>query len=135
MKSLSILLIDDDEIERIKFKKVSRETKFIGTVMEANNGAIAITLLENKNYSFNLIITDINMPKMNGFEFLKELRNNRSFKKIPVVIMSSSNDLKDLKKCYEYGISGYFIKPLQFADYISKVASLLGYWQNSEAVC
>jgi CheY-like chemotaxis protein len=132
MKSLSILLVDDDEIERIKFKKVGKKTRFNITIQEAKNGKNAITLLENTINSFDLIITDINMPEMNGLDFLFHLKNNNKFKKIPVVIMSSSKEDKDLKKCYELGVSGYFIKPILFSEYINKVESLLNYWQKSE---
>ena len=134
MKSLSILLVDDDEIERIKFKKVSKEAKFNSIIFEAKNGENAITLLKNKVNSFDLIITDINMPIMNGLDFLKVIKKNKKFKNIPVVIMSSSNDYQDLKALYDLGISGCFVKPLQFSEYINKVVTLLDYWHKSEIV-
>lgn len=134
MKSLSILLIDDDEIERMKFKQVSKKTEFISTFFEAKNGENAITLLKNTQPSFDLIVTDLHMPIMNGFEFLKKLKKNRKFKNIPVVVMSSSQDDKDLKKCFNIGISGYFTKSLKSSEYISNVVSLLNYWQKSELI-
>jgi len=134
MKSLSILLIDDDEIERIKFKKVSQKTKFVSTFFEAKNGENAITLLKNKPSSFDLIITDLHMPIMNGFEFLEKLKKNKKLKNIPVVVMSSSKDRKDLEKCYSLGVSGYFTKCLHPSEYISNVVSLLNYWQKSELI-
>ena len=134
MKSLSILLIDDDEIERIKFKKVSQKTEFISTFFEAKNGENAITLLKNKPYSFDLIITDLHMPIMNGFELLEKLKKNKKFKNIPVVVMSSSTNHKDLKKCFKLGVSGYFTKCLHPSEYISNVVSLLNYWQKSELI-
>ena len=74
------------------------------------------------------------MPIMNGFEFLKKLKKNRKFKNIPVVVMSSSQDDKDLKKCFNIGISGYFTKSLKSSEYISNVVSLLNYWQKSELI-
>ena len=135
MKSLSILLVDDDEIVRIKFKKVSKEARFNINIFEAINGENAITLLENKLNSFDLIITDINMPIMNGLEFLKVIKKKKKFKNIPVVIMSSCNDNQDLKKFYSLGISGCFVKPLRFSEYKNKVVTLLDYWCKSEIVC
>ena len=80
MKSLSILLIDDDEIERMKFKQVSKKTEFISTFFEAKNGENAITLLKNTQPSFDLIVTDLHMPIMNGFEFLKKLKKIENLK-------------------------------------------------------
>lgn len=133
-KYLSILLVEDDEIERMKFKKVCRETSFSNVIMEANNGENALKLLEDEKYSFDLIISDINMPRMDGIEFLVELKKTEKYKNTPVVIISTSNNNKDLKKCYELGVSGYFTKPIKYADYKQKVLLLLDYWKKSELV-
>lgn len=130
MKSLSILLVDDDEIERLKFKKVSQNVDFDCSIFEANNGENALTFL-NSNMSLDLIITDLNMPRMDGFEFLSSLKNNIKLKSIPVVIMSTSERKIDLERCYEFGISGYFSKPLKYSEYVSKVTSLLQYWDKA----
>lgn len=129
MKSLSILLVDDDKIERLKFRKVCQEVNFDCNILEAKNGENALTFL-NTN-TFDLIISDLNMPKMNGFEFLSALKNNIKFKYIPVVIMSTSENKIDLDRCYKLGISGYFSKPLKYSDYIKKVTSLLEYWSKA----
>ncbi|APZ45597.1 response regulator [Polaribacter reichenbachii] len=131
MKSLTILLVDDDKIERLKFKKVCQKVNSNCAVLEAFNGEEAFTLLSDKNNSFDLIITDINMPKMDGFEFLKALKSDSRLKPIPVVIMSTSESKIDLEKGYGMGISGYFSKPLKYADYINKVTSLLQYWNRA----
>ncbi len=134
MKPLKILLVDDDEIQRIKFKKVCKEIKSSNTVFEAENGENALTLLEDKNKPYDLIISDLNMPRMNGFELLLKLKKNDQYKNIPVVIMSTSNNPLDLKKCFDLGISGYFMKPLKYTEYAKKVISLLEYWGKSEVV-
>mgnify|MGYP000371489387 FL=1 len=130
MKSLSILLVDDDEIERLKFKKVSQKVNFDCSIFEAKNGEKALTFLDS-NSSLDVIITDLNMPRMDGFEFLNSLKNNTKFKSIPVVVMSTSERKIDLERCYEFGISGYFSKPLKYSEYVSKVTSLLQYWEKA----
>lgn len=130
MKSLSILLVDDDEIERLKFKKVCEDLKFECTVFEAKNGKVALELLEFEN-SIDLIISDLNMPQMNGFQFITELKNSSKFKSIPVVVMSTSRSKKDLEMCYEVGISGYFPKLKNFSEYAHKVISILEYWEKA----
>ena len=71
---------------------------------------------------------------MNGFELLLKLKKNDQYKNIPVVIMSTSNNPLDLKKCFDLGISGYFMKPLKYTEYAKKVISLLEYWGKSEVV-
>ena len=132
MKPLSILVIDDDEIQRIKFKKVCKETSLESIIFEAENGKEALTILENERTSFDLIISDLNMPVMNGFEFLIQLKRNIKFKNIPVVIMSTSKNSEDLKRSYKLGICGYFTKPFEYKEYAKKVITLLDYWKKCE---
>lgn len=134
MKSLSILLIDDDEIERMKFRKICEKNNFSHSISEANNGEVAIKLLNNTDNSFDIIILDLNMPKMNGFEFLKILKSDENLKYIPTIIMSTSSNFNDVKDCYKFGIAGYFKKPLHFNDYSSKIISLLNYWGENELI-
>lgn len=130
MKSLTILLVEDDKIERLKFKKVCQEANFDGTILEAKNGESALNLLIENYTTFDLIVTDLNMPKMDGFEFLSTIKENSKYKYIPVVIMSTSENKFDLEKCYKLGISGYFTKPLKYIEYVNNVISLLDYWEK-----
>ena len=132
MRKLSLLLIDDDEIERMKFKRVCHKNGYPHTILEAKNGEMALDILKNKESLPNLILLDLNMPKMNGIEFLSALKLNESLKYIPIVIMSSSNNHKDVKECYKLGVAGYIIKPLHFEDYSNRIVSLVNYWNNNE---
>ncbi len=134
MKNISLLLIDDDEIERMKFKRVCQKNNYTHTVLEAANGEIALDILKHKEALPNLILLDLNMPKMNGIEFLSTLKSNESLKYIPIIVMSSSDNDKDVKECYELGIAGYVIKPLHFAEYSKRIVSLLSYWEINELV-
>jgi CheY-like chemotaxis protein len=135
MKSLSILLIDDDKIERMKFKKVCKDISFHCVIEEAINGIQAIELLKDIKNSFNIIVLDLHMPGMDGLELLGKLKSNVRFNKIPIIIMSNSEDNNELKKCYDFGISGYFTKPAQFTKYSKRVKSLLKYWKRNEFIC
>lgn len=132
MRKLRILLIEDDEIERMKFVRVCASNG-MHTVVEANNGERALELLQTKELP-NFIVLDLNMPKMDGLEFLKTLKSKEELKFIPIVIMSTSNNYNDIKKCYEIGVSGYMIKPLHYKDYKDKISSLLNYWENNELI-
>jgi len=132
MKSISLLLVDDDEIERMKFKKVCEKINTQHKISDAENGEKALELLENPENIYNIIISDLNMPKMDGFEFLKKLKSDIRFKFIPVIIMSTSSNIDDLKKCYEIDIAGYLIKPLQYQEYAKNISFLLGYWAKNE---
>ena len=132
MKNISLLLIDDDQIERMKFKRVCNKNEYQHTILEAKNGEVALDILKNKESLPHLILLDLNMPKMNGTEFLKTLKSKESLKYIPIVIMSSSSNEKDVKECYKLGAAGYIIKPLHFEDYSNRIVSLLNYWTNNE---
>ena len=129
---MKILLIEDDEIERMKFSKVASK---LGNhiIIEAENGEKALSILDQIE-SPNLIILDLNMPKINGIEFLKILKTNAQLQYIPILVMSTSNNHNDIKKCYEIGVSGYIIKPLHYQDYKQKITSLIAYWMNNELI-
>ena len=132
MNKLKILLIEDDEIERMKFSRVVSK---MGnhTIVEAENGERALHILEETTIP-NLIILDLNMPKVNGVEFLKILKQNTNLHYIPIIVMSTSNNHNDIKKCYEIGVSGYMIKPLHYDDYKTKITNLIGYWMHNELI-
>ncbi|MFK8061425.1 MAG: response regulator [Polaribacter sp.] len=131
MKSLSILLIDDDEIQRMKFKKVCKDISFSCSLIESTNGKQALDFLNETKIPIDLIILDLHMPEMNGLELLEKLKKNILFKNTPIVIMSNSEDNSELKKCYDLGIAGYFTKPAEYSKYAKKVKSLLKYWKQN----
>ena len=132
MKNLKILLIEDDEIERMKFSKVASKNGN-HTIIEAENGEKALDILKQIEMP-NLIILDLNMPKINGVEFLKILKTIPNLQYIPIIVMSTSNNHNDIKKCYEIGASGYMIKPLHYEDYQEKITNLIGYWTHNELI-
>ncbi len=132
MRKLKILLIDDDEIERMKFTRVASKTGS-HSITEAENGEVALKSLEQIELP-NIIILDLNMPKVNGIEFLKILKSNEKLMYIPIIVMSTSSYRNDIMKCYEIGASGYMIKPLKYEDYQKKITALLGYWSENELI-
>ena len=134
LNSLKILLLEDDAIEVMKFKRVLSKQQVKHTVTEARNGEEALHLLEEKSSLPNLILLDLNMPKVNGIEFLEKLKNNERFRHIPVVVLTTSSNYKDLKQCYQIGISGYILKPLKYEEYVLKFEMLLDYWSINELI-
>jgi len=131
---LKILLIEDDAIEVMKFKRVLSNFQVNHEVIEANNGEEAQDILTNKDNLPSVILLDLNMPKMNGIEFLTQLKNNETLKYIPVVILTTSSNYKDLKECYEIGIAGYVLKPLKYEEYVLKMEMLLDYWSINKLI-
>ncbi|PIA78524.1 MULTISPECIES: response regulator [Flavobacteriaceae] len=132
MKALNILLIEDDTIETMKFNRTISSLKLEHNVTEANNGEDALKILQKKDELPDIILLDLNMPKINGIEFLNILKNDDTLRHIPTVILTTSNNQKDLLECYKIGIAGYVLKPLKYEAYVSKIEKLLAYWSINE---
>jgi CheY-like chemotaxis protein len=133
-KSLNILLIEDDAIEVMKFNRVLSTLNVKHKIVEANNGEEALTILKVKEVIPDIIILDLNMPKINGIEFLKILKADDYLKYIPSVILTTSNNRKDILECYKIGIAGYILKPLKYEDYVDKIKRLIEYWSGNELI-
>lgn len=132
MKALKILLIEDDMIEIMKLNRTISSLQLNHKITEANNGEEALTILEKKDELPDIILLDLNMPKINGIEFLSILKKDDVLKYIPTIILTTSNNQKDLLECYKIGIAGYVLKPLKYEDYVSKMEKLLAYWSINE---
>lgn len=126
---MNILLIEDDAIESMKVNRVASQVSPSFTITEAKNGEEAMNLLVSKVIFPDVILLDLNMPRMSGIEFLRKMRQNDKLKHIPTVILTTSENRKDLVECYSIGISGYIVKPLSLNDYQTRLRRLLNYWE------
>ncbi|WP_411893320.1 response regulator [Winogradskyella sp. A2] len=134
MKNLKILLIEDDMIEVMKLNRATSSLGLNHSIKEAGNGEEALKLLEQKDNLPDIILLDLNMPKINGIEFLKILKADDRLKYIPTIILTTSNNQRDLLECYKIGIAGYILKPLKYEEYVSKIEKLLAYWSINELI-
>ena len=131
---LNILLIEDDSLEIMKFNRVINGFEKKHTILVARNGEEAINLLKTKTQVINLIVLDLNMPKINGIDFLKFIKKDNKFRFIPAIILTTSNNSKDILECYEIGIAGYMLKPLKYEDYVACIENLMNYWSINELI-
>lgn len=131
---LTVLLIEDDLIEVMKFKRTISKLELQHNIIEAKNGEEAIKFLNKKERLPDIILLDLNMPKLNGIEFLNILKNDNQLRYIPTIILTTSNNRKDVLECYKIGIAGYVIKPLKFEDYVEKIKRVLEYWSCNELI-
>ena len=131
-KNLKILLIEDNLIEIMKMKRTISLLKLEHTMQEAKNGEEALKILEDKSNFPDIILLDLNMPKMSGIEFLTIIKNSEEFQPLPTIILTTSDNQKDLFECYRIGVSGYVLKPLKYDDYVTKIESVLNYWSTNE---
>ncbi len=132
MRNLRVLLIEDDMIEVMKLNRTVSKLELPHKIIEANNGEEALKILQSKDELPDIILLDLNMPKLNGIEFLNILKNDEILKYIPTIILTTSNNQRDLLECYKIGIAGYVLKPLKYEDYMYKIEKLLGYWSINE---
>ena len=102
------------------------------TINEAENVDEALEFLKDRSRIPDIILLDLNMPKISGIEFLSILKNDENLKYIPTVILTTSNNQKDIIECYTIGISGYILKPLKYEDYVKKIERTLAYWSINE---
>jgi CheY-like chemotaxis protein len=126
MKKHTILLVEDDELDVISVQRSLKKLEHPIELHTAYNGKEALEMLTQNKLSVlpDVILLDLNMPKMNGIEFLKTLRNHSRLKDIKVFIMTTSSESSDRLSAEEMGVSGYIIKPLNFNDNSKRTDSM-----------
>ncbi|WP_445747262.1 response regulator [Polaribacter sp.] len=131
-KQLDILLIEDNFLEIMKMKRTLSLLELNHSLTEAKDAEIALEILQGNNRFPDLILLDLNMPKISGIEFLEILKSSENFRHIPTVILTTSDNKTDLEECYKIGVSGYILKPLKYEDYVKKIEAVLTYWSMNE---
>lgn len=132
-KLVSILLVEDDEVDVMNIKRAFSKNDIKNNLHVAGNGVEALEMLRNVLVPLpRIIILDINMPKMNGLEFLKQLRADEKLKNISVFVMTTSNQDDDKIDAYNLNIAGYILKPLSFEKFVASVGTLRDFWALCE---
>jgi len=137
MNGSKILLGEDNPDDILLTKRALNQARIESDVIVAKNGLEALNYLQNelknnqkKNGLPDLVLLDLNLPKMSGHEFLKEVRNESRFRLIPIVILSSSGETMDIEESYLLGANSYIQKPVDFEQFVSTVQTLSTYWLN-----
>jgi CheY-like chemotaxis protein len=126
MEKNIILLIEDDELDVISVERNLKKLDEKYTLYTAHNGKEALTMLTKEPHPIipGVILLDLNMPKMNGIEFLKTIRGNERLKKLKVFVMTTSAETIDRTTTEQLGVSGYIIKPLGYTDNTKKADTM-----------
>lgn len=133
-RSLRILFIEDDTIERMKFGRVLDKQERKYDIIEKVDGQEALDYLHSVSLLPDLVLMDLNMPKVTGIEFLQILKQDERLKYLPCVVLTTSSNPKDLYRCYELGIAGYLVKPLKYEMYVTTIEKMLDYWTLNQLV-
>lgn len=129
-----VLLVEDDEVDIQNVQRAFQKHNVNNPLLVARNGAEALDMLYGSNGQTKLdplpkiILLDLNMPKVNGIEFLRKLRQDPSFNSVLVFVLTTSNEEKDKIAAYHLNVAGYILKPVQFQDFLETVSILNLYW-------
>lgn len=128
-----ILLVDDDRVDVMTTKRALKDINVTNPVYTAGNGEEAIELLrDGKTEKPGVILLDLNMPRMNGIEFLKVIKNDDTLKRIPVVVLTTSKEEEDKVESFSLGVAGYMIKPVDYIKFVEVIRAINMYWTLSE---
>ncbi len=127
---LNILLVEDDEVDVMNVRRAFERNNVSNPLYVAGNGLEALAMLRGDEVpkERRLVLLDLNMPKMNGIEFLQELRADPDLAGLPVVVLTTSNDDQDKIDAYNLNVAGYLLKPVTFSNFCERMATLNKYW-------
>ena len=136
---INILLVEDDEVDVMNVKRAFKKYKITNPLYLAGNGLEALDMLRSQDgkppqvpENRRLILLDLNMPKMNGLEFLHALREDKNLKRTPVIVLTTSDEDKDRIEAYNLNVAGYILKPVTFTNFAEVMVALNKYWTLCE---
>ncbi len=133
--TLRILHVEDDQVDQLVVKRFLGKLSRVSAIYHAYNGVEALDKLRGENGQTrldpmpNIILADINMPMINGIEFVHELRQDPNLKHLMVYILTTSNDAHDIVNAYQEQVAGYIIKPVDLNEFERTVKVLEDFWK------
>lgn len=135
IKEVEIILIEDSPSDAEMTIRALGKINLAHNLVHLEDGAAAIDFLfaegtysESVGKNPKVVILDLNMPKINGIDVLQKIRSDERTKHIPVVVLTSSKEDSDVKKCYEMGVNSYIVKPVEFRDFTQTIMDMGHYW-------
>jgi len=123
-----VLLVEDDIVDAMTVKRALKELKVQNELVHTTDGKRALEYLRNPgNVKPCVILLDLNMPEMNGIEFLQIIKADDTLKEIPVVILAASNEEKNIVETFNLGVAGYIFKPVD-AKKLDEFKPIKLYW-------
>lgn len=128
-----ILLVDDDDIDAMSVRRAFKDINIGNPLIHSVNGEEALKYLNGEGNDLPcLILLDINMPKMNGIEFLNIIKADGKLKHIPVIVLTTSAEERDIKDCFRQSVGGYIVKPVDYKSFVEAIRIVNTYWTLSE---
>lgn len=128
-----ILLAEDDPVDQETMRRALKDLKVTNRMVVAGNGEEALKYLrDEKNEKPCLILLDIKMPRMDGLEFLKVVKQDELLKIYPVVVLTTSKEEQDKMESFRLGVAGYMQKPVDYKQFVETIRTIDLYWSLSE---
>lgn len=128
-----ILLVEDDQVDVMTVTRALKELHITNPLVSKENGEEALAYLRDPaNTTPCIILLDLNMPVMNGIEFLRVAKHDEALKKIPVVVLTTSEEQQDKVNSFNLCVAGYMAKPVDYRQFVEVMRSINTYWTISE---
>jgi CheY-like chemotaxis protein len=129
-RTVHILLVEDDEVDVMNVRRAFEKNKIANPIYVASNGVEALAMLRDERVprGRRLILLDLNLPKMNGIEFMREVRKDPDLRTLSVVVLTTSNNERDKVEAFDMNVAGYLLKPVTFVNFVDLTATLNKYW-------
>jgi len=137
-RELNILLVEDDELDVMNVQRAFKKNNIMNPLYVAGNGLEALDMLRGVGpgphvpASRRIILLDLNMPRMGGIEFLRELRKDPDLSPLTVIILTTSDEDRDKVEAYKLNVAGYILKPVTLQAFVEIMATLNKYWTVNE---
>jgi len=128
-----LLLVEDDPVDVMTIKRAMKELNITNPVQVAGNGEEALVYLQDpQNEKPTLILLDLHMPRMDGISFLKEIKDDPVLKRIPVIVLTTSDEIQDKIESFDLSVAGYMLKPVNYQQFVEVIKAINLYWTLSE---
>jgi two-component system response regulator len=127
-QQVDILLVEDNPNDAELTQRALRKTDTAARLALARDGAEALEFLSSGRNKPRVIFLDLKLPKVDGIEVLRHVRSDERTRSIPVVVLTSSQEERDITECYRLGVNSYVVKPVEFERFYKAVGDLATYW-------
>src|SRR5438034_679750 len=127
-QEIDILLVEDNPSDAELTQRALRKSELGARVAVARDGAEALEYLFSNRPKPKVIFLDLKLPKIDGIEVLRRVRADDRLRSVPVVVLTSSQEERDISQCYKLGVNSYIVKPVEFDEFYKAVGDLATYW-------
>ena len=128
----AILIVEDDKVDAMSIKRAFKDVDITSRLDIVSNGEEAMTYINSKEKANpGIVFLDLNMPKMNGIDFLKIVNAKSMLHNIPIIVMSTSDIKQENEECFRLNAEGYMVKPIDYNEFVELIKTINVFWPMS----